>query len=161
MARETREYPFTIPAGTPIANPTSMAIDFPVRVVREIDIRVPPGPRGEVGFSIGSAGTPVIPLQAGAWIVTDDEVIKWPLDGYWDSGSWEVFGYNTGTYDHTLYFTFRLDLVGSSSPSVTPALPSAALSSPVGTSTPQPAVIGGSLVMLPVPVPAVILPAAP
>lgn len=108
MAQEIRQFAVKIPAGTAISAGFKADMSFPPRVVTEIDVRVPPGPRGEVGFSIGSAGVAVIPYQSGQYIVTDDASIKWPLEGYIDSGSWTLFGYNTGSFDHTIYVTFLL-----------------------------------------------------
>ena len=109
-------------------------VTFPSRVVSQINIKVPPGPRGQVGFAIGNSGMPVIPATIGTWIVTDDEEIQFPLVGYWDSGSWEVFAYNLGNYQHTLYLTFLLDLVSSPSSTVAPiaAADLSNLSTPVG-----------------------------
>ena len=110
MAREVRRFPVTIPAGTAKASPQTTNLSFPFRVVRELEVRIPPGPRGEVGFAIGGSGQPVIPVEAGAYLVTDDEIIRWPLDGFWDSGSWQMRAYNTGRFDHTLEVRFLVDL---------------------------------------------------
>lgn len=111
MAREIRAFEVVIPAGTAKSANFKADISFPDRTVEEIEIRIPPGPRGEMGFALGAAGRPIIPEQAGLFMVTDDEVIRWPLEGYHDSGSWTLFGYNTGTYDHTVRIRFLLNLV--------------------------------------------------
>lgn len=127
MAREIRAFNVTIPAGTPISAGFTADLSFPARIVQQIDVLVPPGPRGEVGFAIGSAGRPVIPEQTGQFIVTDDEVIHWPLENYIDSGSWTFFGYNTGAFPHTLYVRFQLGLVqqpGGAAPIAAAALAS-------------------------------------
>jgi len=109
MAQEVREYHVTIPAGTPISANFTVSIAMPTRIIDQIDIVVPPGPRGEVGFQIGSSGAQIIPTQTGTYIVTDDEVIHFPLTDQIDSGGWEVFAYNTGQYDHTLYIRFLVN----------------------------------------------------
>lgn len=119
MSQEIREYVATIPAGTPIATPVTIDIEFPARSVQQIDVRVPPGPKGCMGFQLGTGGMPVIPANLGQWIVADDEVFHWPLEGYWDSGSWDVFGYNTGTFPHSIYLTFQLNPI--TQPSTAPA----------------------------------------
>jgi hypothetical protein len=113
MAREIRRFTVTVPAGTAIATPQVTALTMPSRVVRELEVVVPPGPRGQVGFALGSTGVAVIPVNAGAWLVTDNETIRWPLEGFWDSGSWQMRAYNTGRYPHTLEVRFLVDLVGS------------------------------------------------
>src|SRR5438445_433771 len=64
----------------------------------------------------GAAGVRVIPYNANAFIVTDDERMSWPIEGMQDSGSWTLFGYNTGQYDHTVYVRFLLDLVAEPAP---------------------------------------------
>ena len=117
MAREVREYAATIPTGTTPASPHAMTLAMPPRVVTRIVVRVPPGPRGVMGFAIGSAGVAVIPVNPGQWIVTDDATLPFDLDDYIDSGTWEFFGYNTGTFAHTVYLTFHCTLPGSSAPS--------------------------------------------
>lgn len=110
MAQEIRRKSVTIPANTPKSANFTADMSFPARIVRELDIRVPPGPRGEVGFAIGAAGQPVIPVEAGAYIITDDEKIPWSLDGFWDSGSWTMFAYNTGRFPHTIEVRFLVDV---------------------------------------------------
>lgn len=111
MAKEIRSFNPTVPAGTAIDAGWSYDLTMPTRQVDLIQVRVPPGPAGHVGFAIGSAGQPIIPYNPGEWIVTDDEVIEWPLEGQFDSGAWQLFAYNTGTYNHTLYIRFLLSLV--------------------------------------------------
>lgn len=110
MAQEVRRFAVTIPASTAKSANFTADLSFPPRVVTSIHIRVPPGPRGEVGFSIGSAGQPVIPYNPGQYIVTDDEEIDWQLEGFWDSGSWTMFAYNTGRFPHTLEVRFMVDV---------------------------------------------------
>jgi hypothetical protein len=125
MAQEFRRFAVTIPAGTAKSAHASYDLSFGARIVRKIEIRVPPGPRGEVGFAIGAAGQAVLPVQAGQYIVTDDEVIPWELDGFWDSGSWTMFAYNTGVFDHTLEVRFEVDVpqeVGGAGAVVVPSL---------------------------------------
>lgn len=120
MASEIHEFAFQIPAGTAIATPATMALAMPQRVVQQINIKVPPGPRGNVGFQVGSTGVQVIPAIPGQWKVTDNQEIEWPLENYINSGSWEAFGYNLGQFPHTIYFTFLCAVPGIGSP-LTPA----------------------------------------
>lgn len=112
MAQEIREFAVLIPHGTTKANPLVTNISFPARDVIAVSWRVPPGPSGLMGWALTSAGTPVIPIQAGTYIVTDNQADTWDLEGYLDSGNWQVTGYNTGLYDHTVYLTFLLNLPG-------------------------------------------------
>ncbi len=111
MSQLVYTFNVTIPAGTSIASKWSQQINFPEAVVNEIDVRVPPGCRGNVGFSLGSSGTAVIPYNSGQWVVTDDEKISWAVSDQFNSGSWQFFGYNNGTFPHTIYVRFQCDPV--------------------------------------------------
>lgn len=112
MAVEVRTFDVTIPAGTLPSAPAVTQMRFPVRVVDEVEVLVPPGPRGEVGFRIGSSGTQLIPFQPGNWLVTDNETLHIPLEDQHDSGSWEFTGYNTGLFAHTIEVRFLVSLPG-------------------------------------------------
>ena len=112
MAQEIREFAVLVPAGTAVGAPLVTDVSFPERTVTAVSWRVPPGPSGLVGWALTSAGAPVIPIQPGAWMVTDNQADTWQLDGYLDSGNWQVTAYNLGVYPHTVYLTFLLDLPG-------------------------------------------------
>jgi len=116
MAREVHSFPVTIPAGTVPTAPLVQAMLMPAREVQEVEVLVPPGPRGEVGFRVGSSGTQILPQQLGQWIVTDNEVLHWPLEGLHDSGSWECVAYNTGLFQHTITVRFLVNLPGGVGP---------------------------------------------
>lgn len=109
MAREVRQYAVTITAGTTQAAPSLTTLTMPARIVRKVRVRVPKGPSGLMGFALASGGVPVIPWGSGQWFVTDDEEIILELDGQITSGAWQLRGYNTGVYDHTVQLTFYLD----------------------------------------------------
>lgn len=111
MAIEIRDFTVTIPAGTAVSAGFTAPLLMPARVVTEIHIRVPPGPRGEVGFALGSGGLPIVPYGAGNWIVTDNEDLIYPLDDTITSGAWQLLGYNTGSFPHTLRIYFYCQLV--------------------------------------------------
>lgn len=113
MAREVRSFDPTIPAGTAVAAPVTIDLAMPARTVRWVRIRIPPGPAGVMGFALAASGISIIPFGAGQWVIGDDEVLEWPLEGQIDSGAWQLRGYNTGVYAHTLHLTFGLDPVTS------------------------------------------------
>lgn len=129
MVSEIRAFAVTIPAGTLKSAPAVTPITFPPRVVTAIRWKVPPGPSGLMGWALTVAGNPVIPRQQGTYFVTDNDSDTWLLEGYPDQGQWQLTGYNTDVYDHTVYLDFLLDQV--STQLAAPALISnAALSSP-------------------------------
>jgi hypothetical protein len=111
MAIEIRDFTVTIPAGTAISAHFAASLAIPPRVVTQINVRVPPGPRGEVGFSIASGGVNIIPVTSGDFIVTDNEDLIYPLEDTITSGAWQLLGYNTGSFDHTLRVYLFCDLV--------------------------------------------------
>ena len=111
----------TIPAGTAIASPVSADISFPEYEVEAVQIVIPPGPNGNVGFRLANANTQIIPYGSNDWIIGNDEAPVWALQRQITSGSWQVFGYNTGIYNHTLYFRFFVNPVVVSQGDVTGA----------------------------------------
>jgi hypothetical protein len=119
-AIEVRSFAVTIPAGTAANDPYTQEIWFPAREVLGVHWKVPPGPSGLMGWRLTmSGGTAVLPT-GGGWIITDNDSDTWNLQGQPDSGYWEVTGYNTGIYNHTVYLDFLLDIVGGQQ--TTPAL---------------------------------------
>lgn len=127
MAAEVREFAVTTPAGTPQVAPLLTSLAFPPREVTRIEVKVPPGPAGVLGFRIGSGGIPIIPTNPGAWVITDNEVIGWNLTGQITSGAWQAISYNTGSLPHTIYVRFLLDLVTPTGPPAPALIPPAAL----------------------------------
>lgn len=115
MASEIHQFAFQVPAGTLQSAPVSQQLTMPPRTVTQLKVKVPPGPRGLMGFNVGAAGVAIIPAIPGSFIVTDNEQIDWPLENYLDSGGWQVFGYNTGQYAHTIYLTFYCIVPGIAS----------------------------------------------
>lgn len=111
MAVEIRDFTVTIPAGTAKSAGFSASLAIPPRVVTQINVRIPPGPRGEVGFSIASGGVNIIPVTSGDFIVTDNEDLIYPLEDTITSGAWQLLGYNTGSFPHTLRVYLFCDLV--------------------------------------------------
>lgn len=111
MADEVRAYQATFPAGTPITVPLTVNMGFPPRKVDTLEIVVPPGPAGLMGFRVTMGGTQVIPINVGTWLITDDDKISWPLDNMPNSGAWQVMGYNTDEYDHSIYLRWLVDQV--------------------------------------------------
>lgn len=127
MATEVRTFAATIAAGTPSTAPTVTAMAVGTRIVERVQILVPPGANGLVGFALRAAGQQVIPYGSGQWIVANGETIDWPLDGQIESGAWSLLGYNNGIYPHTLQVRFLLTLPRLPQPNVQP-IPAAMLS---------------------------------
>lgn len=125
MAVEVHTFPVTVPAGTPSTAPLTFSLAMPPRVVQEVHVQVPPGPRGEVGWALGAAGSQVYPIEDNVFIVTDNETVKWPLEQAITSGAWQLIAYNTGQFNHTLYVRFLVNL--NTPPDASPSAPIDAL----------------------------------
>jgi hypothetical protein len=120
----------TIPAGTPVATPYTAQLTFPVYQVDRIEVKVPAGWNGQVGFQLASMGQQVIPYQAGQWIVASGDDLAWDLAGQMTSGAWELIAYNLGIWTHTPYIRFLVEPVpAATAPAVTPSVAVATLSS--------------------------------
>jgi hypothetical protein len=111
VAREIRIKSATIPHGTLATASQTTSLAFPDRIVEFIEVRIPPGPRGEVGFRLATGGVQIIPYDIGTWVIGDNEVIHWGLEDVIETGAWQCIAYNTGQYDHTLYFRFALNIL--------------------------------------------------
>lgn len=113
MATEVRSFAVTIPAGTLSTAPQTTQLVMPPRHVTAVRWRVPPGPRGAMGWALSMAGAHVIPWGNASWIIADDEYDTVPMTNAPSSGAWTLTGYNTGLLDHTVYLQFQLEPVGS------------------------------------------------
>lgn len=113
----------TVNTGSTPTAPQRIATTMPPRTVRRIEWRVPPGPRGEVGFQFSEGGNPFLPRNSGGYIVTDDEANGWDVQGQMDSGKWEIRAYNTGNYAHRLEVRYLCDLVQSQDSGPPPLTP--------------------------------------
>lgn len=117
MSERFELFDVTVAANTAIATPQTNALSFNLGIVNRIEILVPPGPSGLVGFRIRHSGETVIPYDRSRWIVANDEVIKWDTEGFPVGNAWAIEAYNTDVFNHTLYLRFlvsetRRSLVG-------------------------------------------------
>lgn len=122
MSLPPYQFTVTIPPGTALATPQVTDLSFPPRRVDRIEVKVPAGPKGHVGFWLGAAGTQVVPVTPGQWIVTDNEPLAWDLEGQHTSGSWQMVAYNTGHYAHTLQVRILTSFPPTPAPSGPPTL---------------------------------------
>jgi hypothetical protein len=113
MAVEVRNFQVSVPAGTAQASPQVTALTLTARIVQAVRVRVPPGPAGLLGWALSAAGTRILPWGANEYMIMDNEIIEWPLEGQIETGAWQLQAYNTGVYAHTVYVTFLLRPVGS------------------------------------------------
>ena len=106
MATSVTELVATVPAGTIPPDFAVIELTIESSSVDAVRWRVPPGPRGNMGWALAMGGVQVIPDDAGSFIIADDEYDTWQIEGLPDSGAWQLIGYNTGTFDHSVYLGF-------------------------------------------------------
>ena len=61
-----------------------------------------------MGWRISNRTVPVIPRNAGGWIIAHQTEGGWDVSKMADSGDWSVTTYNTGAFSHALYITFHV-----------------------------------------------------
>jgi hypothetical protein len=103
MAQRINVKVVTVPANTQQAAPLTTTFTIRPGTVERIEVLVPPGPSGFLGFQVLFAGVLVIPDDIGVFIVTDNELISWPLGEYPTDGRWSVRAYNTDVFDHSIH----------------------------------------------------------
>lgn len=121
MAYRVLQYSATIPAGTLITAPAT--VDLPVDNwdLEQLDLEVPAGPGGLMGFYVANNGVPWIPGGDGQWLVWDDTIQSWPFADQPNASGWSIVGYNDGVYDHAVTVRFHVNPVVAVT--ATPALP--------------------------------------
>jgi len=117
VAYRVLQFAATIPAGTPKSAPVTVALALDNWELEQLDLEVPPGPGGLMGFYVANNGVQWIPVGAGQFLVWDDVQQSWPFTDQPDASGWEIVGYNTGVYDHAVTVRFHVNV---------PAPPSAA-----------------------------------
>lgn len=115
MAREVYRFSVTVPAGTLQSAPQVSPLTMPERVVRSVEVTVPPGPHGLVGFQFTHQGSQLLPINPGQFIVMDGRTRRWDIEEYLTTGAWQLTAYNTGSFPHTLEIGFECDLLPRSS----------------------------------------------
>lgn len=121
MAQRVEISSVTCPANTAQANAIETSLAFNPGIVREVEIVIPAGHAGVTGLALANAHQIIIPASGNVWIIGDDDVLRWPLDGYINSGAWSAFTYNTDFANpHSWYFRWLIDEIVLTTQSVLP-----------------------------------------
>ena len=110
MSDVVRYFTVTIPAGTPVTALHTADISFQPSIVTRIDWQVPPGPSGKMGWFLSMGRVQVAPKPVGSFVIADGQAGYFEGGSWPDSGAWQLTGYNTGTFPHTVYLTFHCDV---------------------------------------------------
>ncbi len=136
MSIRVYQFTVTIPAGTLKTAPQTTDLNIDGWDLETLDLEVPAGPAGLMGFYIANNGVQWIPQGPDEWLVWDDRQKSWPFTEQPNASGWQVVGYNLGDYDHDVIVRMHVNL---------PPDPSASTSAPaitfVSTPAPAPAVI--------------------
>lgn len=93
----------TVPGGTQINAPQTTALPLADMWVESIEVEVPPGPGGSMGFNLVYAGTQMIPFsQQTSWLIVDNYQHSFPVSSQMGKGL-QVVAYNIGFWNHSIY----------------------------------------------------------
>ncbi len=106
MADRIESFTVAVPAGTAQATPQETSLVFPPGVVEAVEIVIPSGHFGLTGIALAQAHQRIIPRDGTSFLVAEDEVIRWALDGYLNTGDWQAFAFNADIYAHSFYLRF-------------------------------------------------------
>jgi hypothetical protein len=121
MADIIHQFTATIPAGTAKNSLFTSSFTMPPEDILEVEIEVPPGPSGLMGFYLAASGQQVIPFETGEFLVWDDRVAKWTVDNYPTQAKWSIVGYNLGNFPHDVTVRFHsASTVATATPSILP-----------------------------------------
>jgi len=117
MADEIHQYTVTIPADTPKTALYVADLALGYYDIVQVDLEVPPGPAGLMGFYLARSGQPWLPWETGEYFVWDDREKEWPLDNQPTGGGWQIVGYNLDeANDHSINVRFHVNAITATTP---------------------------------------------
>lgn len=123
MAQREESFDCVVTASTAVATPLSIDVSFDPGDVVALEIVIPDGCAGLVGVALQVAHQQIIPHKKGRWYTGNDEVIRRKVEGYPNSGSWQVLAYNTDINDHVIEVRFSINEIPASTPDITTPVP--------------------------------------
>lgn len=102
------EVQFTVPASTGVAAPVSQPVVLEDALLQTVRVLVPGGHSGLTGLRITWGGTQLLPINAGTWIISDNEILDWPMNDEVTANGLSLTGYNTDIFPHTFYLRFTI-----------------------------------------------------
>ena len=122
MATTIYQVTASIPANTAKSALATVSAAIPACTVDTIDLEVPPGPQGLMGFYLAMSGQQIIPMTAGEFIIWDNYRDSWSLEDFPETGAWQIVGYNLdGAFAHEVVIRYHTDplSVDSTPPTLT------------------------------------------
>ena len=108
MATRIEPFEVSTPPATSIAAFQRTSLPFQDGRVDRVEIVIPPGPSGLVGFRVAHSGQSVLPYTGDRWFVVDDERLDWPIERFPTGGAWELWTYNLDVYAHAIQVWFHV-----------------------------------------------------
>ena len=122
MAAEVHQFTATIPANTAKSSLYTYDISLSDFEIESIDLEVPPGPAGLMGFYLARSGQQWIPYESGEYLVWDDRFDSWHLTDQPTGSGWQIVGYNLDDYDHSVVVRFHINTLTVPAASQPPAI---------------------------------------
>lgn len=129
MAFMVRQFGAQVPANTPQSAPVTYSLNTGFWDIESIDLEVPPGPAGLMGFQLWIGGSQWIPYEPNQWLVWDDVEKSWPMNDQPLGVPWSIVAYNSdAAFSHGIVVRFHINQVSTPTvqPTVTIATPSLA-----------------------------------
>lgn len=112
-----RQFTSVIPANTAKSSPVTIKLNTGYWSIESIDLEVPAGPEGLMGFQLWIGGGQWIPYEAGEYVVWDDVADSWSMNDQPPGQQWSVVGYNLdGVNGHQVVVRFHIDPVSTPEP---------------------------------------------
>lgn len=121
MSYQVRQFTAEIPAGTPKAAPVQINLNTGWWEIDSIDLEVPPGPSGLMGFQLWTGNGQWMPYEVGEYFVWDDRDKSWIMTDQPIGQQWSVVGYNTDPVNpHAVVVRFHISPVPTPTPTPPP-----------------------------------------
>jgi hypothetical protein len=114
MAQQVLQFTVAIPANTTPAAPVTIPLQVDNWDIQQIDLEVPAGASGLMGFAVYNNGVQWLPRTPGAWLIWDDRSQQFPTENQPSGSGWQIVGYNTGFYVHNVTVRFHVTPVDTS-----------------------------------------------
>lgn len=108
---QVQSFVCTFPPGSTPTNLKTFDLTMAVFQVDWIEVDVPPGNGGALGFYIATSNQQYLPFNVGTFFTFDGISKHWDLLDQPTSGDWQLYGYNQGFWPHTVYIHFGLEVV--------------------------------------------------
>jgi hypothetical protein len=110
------------PGTTPTA-PASTPVTLGDSILLRVDVKVPPGPGGCMGFQVQYANNVILPWGSLAqYLILDGDDIGFDVNTE-IGGTMQIVGYNTGFWPHSIYLRFEyIPIVVASSGTIIPTI---------------------------------------